>query len=418
MVNTVLDVPQRGLHSILGELTTAEFLTQHFGQRFALLPGRADRFAHLLSWQELNHLMETQTFTKATLRMKKGGADLPIDSYLSEITYQRPGRAATTTRISAAVITRELRDGATLIINQIQRASTPIAALAEDLERSLDARVNVNMYASLHNKHGFGCHWDNHDVLVLQVQGRKHWQVFGPRPLTPLPHETFDANERMTFTKPAWDGVITEGDALYLPRGWWHFAEPIGEPTLHLSVGIVKATGIDFLQWLVQRLGAEEAVRKDIPRPDGDGFKSYIDVISRLITSTLSQDETVAAFLKDRAVADGERVRVKFGLPWSATESVLPPSLEGTIHVTAPHGLRPYPSADADDSVQLYAEGKPVLTFRRNVMPLCDFLMAHSPISLAEFIRQFESQFDGTLLLGLLRELAVSGLIVIKTGDE
>ena len=65
---------------------------------------------------------------------------------------------------------------------------------------------------------------------------------------------------------PLWEGTLEDGDLLYIPRGWWHVALPLNEPTLHLTVGIHNRTGLDLLGWLKERLREREDFRRDLPR--------------------------------------------------------------------------------------------------------------------------------------------------------
>ena len=69
-----------------------------------------------------------------------------------------------------------------------------------------------------------------------------------------------------SLTLPLWEGMLVDGDLLYIPRGWWHVATPLDEPTLHLTVGVNNPNGADFLAWYVDRLKASEDVRRDLPQ--------------------------------------------------------------------------------------------------------------------------------------------------------
>jgi len=63
-----------------------------------------------------------------------------------------------------------------------------------------------------------------------------------------------------------WEGMLEDGDMLYIPRGWWHVAVPLNEPTLHLTIGVHQLTGLDFLSWYADRLRTSVSVRQDLPR--------------------------------------------------------------------------------------------------------------------------------------------------------
>lgn len=403
------------LDSILGELGRDSFLKNYLGKRFVALPGPANRFSQLLGWSDLNRLLEAHTFTTETLRMTKEGQE--ITDFITE--YTKFNRPPIMTRISSKLITEHLRQGATLIVNEIQKPVERIRLLAETLETALDARVNVNMYFSLYEKHGFGCHYDMHDVLVLQLHGRKHWQVFGSRSVTPFPHEAFDRTEKPPVIQPIWDEMLTQGDALYLPRGFWHFAKPIGEPTLHLTIGIVRPTGLDVLNWLVQQLAGNELIRADTPLPQHpETHAEYVSHLRAAIAKTVGQPELLGKFMRHRSIAEtgfATPWRVKFGLPWSATEAVVPPTDDALIQITTPNGLRPYDSREVQDTIDLYHEGKAILQCRRRVIPLCEYLTCHAPVTVDTFLHHFRAEYGESLLRDFLHQLALNHFIVMKT---
>jgi ribosomal protein L16 Arg81 hydroxylase len=104
-------------------------------------------------------------------------------------------------------------------------------------------------------------HRDDQDGLIVQIAGSKSWEVRRPvsRGLDP-------------FDDPPpglhWKGVLSAGDMLYLPRGWWHEAQMVGGsgPSLQVSIRIDTPTGLDLLDWLFHDLNHLEVVRADLPR--------------------------------------------------------------------------------------------------------------------------------------------------------
>ncbi len=193
----------------------------------------------------------------------RDGKAVPPESY----TTYRSSRRLPFVRISrlrSPDLTRHLREGATLIIDSVEELHEPLTTLSESLEESFRARIQVNMYAGWRTSHGFDVHWDDHDVLILQVSGRKHWKVYPMTRVHPLSRDVEPAGKAPTT--PLWEGMLEDGDLLYIPRGWWHVAVPLDEPTLHLTVGIHNPTGVDFLSWFAGRLRASAAVRQDLPR--------------------------------------------------------------------------------------------------------------------------------------------------------
>lgn len=39
-------------------------------------------------------------------------------------------------------------------------------------------------------REGFGTHWDDHNVIVVQVEGSKHWRLYGPTRSAPMHRDT------------------------------------------------------------------------------------------------------------------------------------------------------------------------------------------------------------------------------------
>ena len=65
---------------------------------------------------------------------------------------------------------------------------------------------------------------------------------------------------------------------LYIPRGHWHYAIALDEPSLHLTLGVHCKTGIDFLEWLVSELRQQEEWRISLPlRVETASINAHID---------------------------------------------------------------------------------------------------------------------------------------------
>jgi ribosomal protein L16 Arg81 hydroxylase len=228
----------------LEPLPRAEFLARHWGREFVHVRGDADRFSQLFSWRRLNEILAQRPFELELFRLYQGGREIERSRY-TQSTSLGP-------RLLAGPITNLLADGATLILDSVHAHSIALTELCAAFESALSAETLVNAYACWREQPGFSLHWDRQEAMVLQVAGRKRWQVFQP---------TFDhplAEDRTKVPQPTgapvWDGVLEQGDMLYLPRGWWHKVLPLNEPSLHLTVTMVPPTAADFLGWLAQRM--------------------------------------------------------------------------------------------------------------------------------------------------------------------
>jgi ribosomal protein L16 Arg81 hydroxylase len=246
------------LADLVAPLDAATWRQEYLGRRPVLLRGAAERFAPLLSWGTLDGLIRDLRPSGPRFRLTRSNQTLPEAAYHRVVeTLRGPLRQLEPARLMA-----ELRGGATLIWDSLDQHHAPLRPLKRMLERELQGQVWANLYASWGTTSGVAPHWDDHDVFVIQVLGRKHWRLHAPTRPWPLPDELEQAPPPAALDRVQ---VLEAGDVLYLPRGWWHLVTPLDEPSLHLTFGVLRPTNADFLRWLVQRASALELVRQDLP---------------------------------------------------------------------------------------------------------------------------------------------------------
>src|SRR5438874_9679074 len=86
---------------------------------------------------------------------------------------------------------------------------------------------------------------------------------------------------------PLWEAMLEDGDLLYMPRGWWHVAAPVDEPTLHLTLGVQNPTGADLLEWFAERLRMHEEVRRDLPCFEDEASRTaYLQSIHEILITS------------------------------------------------------------------------------------------------------------------------------------
>jgi len=306
--------------------------------------------------------------------------------------------------LNAAALTGELRDGATLVLDNVDELHRPIRRLAESLERIFRVRIQVNCYSGWRTSHGFDLHWDNHDVFIIQAAGRKRWGVYGATRPWPLAR---DSEPAVPPSQPIWEGLLEDGDVLYMPRGWWHVATPLDEPTLHLTVGVSNPTGIDFLSWFVDRLRDAPIARQDLPHLQGaNALQAHADLLRESILNAWRPDllEEYMAHIDFTAKA-----RPSFAFPWSATPNGLPD--DSYTAQWAPK--RAVAIEAAGDQVAISALGRR-WKFRREARPLLDLLISGNEYSGAALETIAGEMLTPRVVRSFLRELAIHGLVVIR----
>jgi bifunctional lysine-specific demethylase and histidyl-hydroxylase NO66 len=126
--------------------------------------------------------------------------------------------------------------------------------------------VQVNAYLTPPASRGLGVHHDTHDVFVLQVHGRKLWQVWDAAVPFPLPHQKkLPPGAEAPASPPLVDAELAPGDCLYVPRGFRHAARTAETASLHLTVGMPTHNWDELLREVVELATEEAWFREGLP---------------------------------------------------------------------------------------------------------------------------------------------------------
>lgn len=295
------------LAGLLGVGETADFLHRSFGQDRHFSKIDVDDARALFGWQTLNAAIAEHRLVPPRLRLERGG-----DMTKGVFTTRRTRRGAVLHDLDLAVLTERLGDGATLIVDSVNELSPPLRALCEGLAGEFSASCQANLYACWGTSQGFDVHWDDHDVFVIQVEGSKTWQLYGPT--LEAPTRRGPGLEAPRPTAPIEEHVLLPGDVLYLPRGYWHAAAGRGEPTLHLTIGLTRKTGGDFLHWLSDHVLSVAIARRDLPLEADDTVLG--DHIATLLASMAEHDPAALARLYRRHVEANQVHRPRPSFPF------------------------------------------------------------------------------------------------------
>lgn len=395
------------LAEVLAPVSTSTFIEQFFGKKFFYTAGQRGRFAGLLPWSDLNQILRHHRLDAPRLRLVLEGKTIPPASY---VTYQTSRRRPdlSVPRLRSVDLTRHLRSGATLIVDAVDEIQESITELAEDIESVLACRIQVNMYAGWRHSPGFDLHWDDHDVLILQVSGRKEWKVY---PMTrEYPTAADPEGKGAPPSAPLWEGTLNDGDLLYIPRGWWHVAVPVDEPTLHLTVGIHNKNGMDLLSWFTERLRGSASLRQDLPRFATEAQKTaHMERIREVWNQAWHSEILHEYFASVDARAQG---RPNFSLPWSATPGILPPGESSwTVRWSVP---RHVDISSDGGTLEIASHGK-VWTFAKAARPLITLLQDKRTCSLQDLYEVAADGLDPHVVRTLVKELCSAGLVTVAS---
>lgn len=270
------------LAGLIGPAEVAGFLRHGLGKaafRAHMTPGAA---RELFGWPQLNAALAEHRLAPPRMRLERAGGDVTRGIFRT----RRTRRGTVLQDLDAAALTAALREGATLIIDAVNEISPALQGLCAGLSADFTAASQANLYACWGVTQGFDVHWDDHDVFVVQVEGRKRWALYGPTKAAPTRRGP-GADAPAPATDPELM-VLEPGDVLYLPRGYWHAAVGLGGPTLHLTIGLTRKTGADLVQWLADEVLAEEIGRADLPFEAGDA--AVAERLARVLASLAARD--------------------------------------------------------------------------------------------------------------------------------
>ena len=223
-------------------------------------------FDDLLTLAAVDELLSRRGLRTPFLRIAKNG------QVVSNSRFTRSGGAgaAIGDQVADDRVLELFLDGSTLVLQGLHRLWPPLVEFAGQLCAELGHPVQVNAYVTPASSRGFSAHYDVHDVFVLQLSGEKRWIVHEPVHPAPLHDQPWTdhrqavaavANER----EPALDTVLCPGDSLYLPRGYLHAAESLGDVTAHLTVGVHPITRHAVVEALAALAAEEPALRASLP---------------------------------------------------------------------------------------------------------------------------------------------------------
>ncbi|WP_189382352.1 cupin domain-containing protein [Streptosporangium nondiastaticum] len=308
--------PADGLAGLLSPLTEQEFLRDRLGTEPVVIRGREGRFRGLFGWSRLNELLASTRTDASRIHLVRSADGVPLASCAEPVPQLSPrGRPS---RLRPERLYETLHAGSTLAIDGVEELHAPLRALVTAVEGSLRSLVQANLYVNLGGApQGFHTHWDDHDVLVLQAEGAKHWDIHPPTEEHPV--GVLSDPPPPAVGAATWSGDLTEGDVLYLPRGWWHTVRAVeGRPSLHLTLGTRLPSAGDLLRRLLVHLArSHPLVRQDLPRfAAADRAQDWYAALREVLV-TAAREPGLLEELAERA-GGGAPHRPQFTLPDTA----------------------------------------------------------------------------------------------------
>ncbi len=381
-----------------------EFAARHWGgrpllTRAAQLPAPFD---DLLSLAAVDELVSRRGLRTPFLRVARDGAVVDAGRF----TRSGGAGAEIADQLADDQLLRLVLDGSTLVLQGLHRTWPPLIDFGGRLAAELGHPVQINAYVTPPSSRGFSAHFDVHDVFVLQVAGDKRWMIHQPVHPAPLRDQEWTryrpAVQKAAAGEPAIDAVLRPGDALYLPRGWLHSAEALGDVSVHLTVGIHAVTRYALVEALAALAAEEPELRASLPLgidvADPDQLGADLAATVEALSGWLGKADPAA-------VADRVRARV-----WTAVrpEPVAPLAQAAVARdvrddtlVRVRRGLRHRVRPDGDRVVLELADR--TLSLPAGTEPALRAVLSGAPVS-AGRLPELDPADGRTLVARLLRE--------------
>jgi hypothetical protein len=359
------------LASLIAPLTTDEFFARFFEQDWYLTPGVLPQLLDLISIDRIDEIIADSELPPKSLGMAQSGRGISTDE------FTHPNGS-----IDRGAVLDNFRNGMTIVLPQLQFADGKLYDFCLGLERDFGARIQTNIYLTPNSSQGFGIHYDDHDVLVLQVSGRKKWEIYGQRDGLPYKGEKFRSEDHDPGELKA-EFVIEPGQCLYVPRGLAHRATNEGEePSLHITVGILVQTWAEFMLETVAEVGLRiPEMRQSLPRSlyfdpaQREANEATFRRIMAQIADRASFDATLSVFGANFLTAQGPRVRGSL----NALASGIATTDRLKVRDSILYAIEP-----AGDEPQLTI-GDTVVTLKPDLAPQLQTLLAKGSVAMEDF---------------------------------
>ncbi|MDT3395629.1 cupin domain-containing protein [Streptomyces sp. B1866] len=344
----------------------------HLGKQFARgsladlgLVGRILTPARLLD------LIMRRSLANPQVRCFRKGTELHPDTYLSQ---DVTSRGQSIRMVNMRRLRSHLREGVTLILDRAHVFDPTLEVVYRAIQWWSGERVSINLYLTTNADEGFGLHWDDHNVLAIQLSGEKEWEVRGASRAAPMFRDAARNDEPSDDV--IWSGTTRAGDVIHIPRGYWHKASRSGRDSghsLHMTLGFTNPTGVGWLSWMADWSREFELFRHDLdPSADPDQQQTQ----HRKLTDTAVQ------LLGSRSPADFLAARHKDAVPARHVPFVEPLGpLESVVCVTE----FPPRINEQGANVEVVAAGRK-LTLAAKALPALRLLLSGQPVNLDEAV--------------------------------
>jgi len=226
---------------LLYPLTSEQFYTDYFEKKYLHIAreNQSTYYSALLNQDKIDQILGGRLFRFPALRLTKFGQEVNSSQYTND------------KFVDMSLVYKHFLDGFTIILNAMHEQDPDLGALVGKLSQITGHPFQTNVYITPPNSQGFPAHYDSHDVFILQVAGSKTWRIYKENPIE-LPTKLLEFQSEVHKPSESLEEVhLSEGDLLYIPRGYMHDATTSESLSAHVTLGWLGFTWTDLMVQMI-----------------------------------------------------------------------------------------------------------------------------------------------------------------------
>jgi hypothetical protein len=204
---------------------------------------------------------------------------------------------------------------ATLILQGMERWTAEgeaFARTARDLTRRV---VDLNCYITPANCRAFDPHYDPQDVLLVQLEGTKVWDVYDPVHSNPHLTDYYAKRDSLTQGDSARlhaTYCLEPGLAVYIPRGFGHSGRAGQGGSVHVTIGMLVESYPDVIARTALSLLSDPLARRESRSLTDEERAALLGTLTEALA--LEAEDAVGPAvtpIADRSAAGGPSSRIE-----------------------------------------------------------------------------------------------------------
>jgi ribosomal protein L16 Arg81 hydroxylase len=384
------------LADLLAPVSISEFL-EVFRARKRLHIAASDhtRAETLFSWRDIDTLLSRHALDE-NVRIMRDSVVVSRQFYTSN-----QGK-----RLDVRAFHDLLAQGVSVVVDYVERSVRQIGQLSAAIEREMGAITYVNAYLSFSKGGAFKPHWDTMDVLVVQVHGNKHWRVWNTE--VPYPLEIAGRAKVNASVAPDQEIEMAPGDVLFIPRGEPHSAAVSTKHSVHLSIGLQSATGVDFFDHLRKEAIKDSLLRMDLPRHSSNKQSGAHEAALKKRLHQLIDAADMSQFLQQTDLSRSPALQ-------TAVAGELP-QMEDILRLTLRRRV-PLPDVTPTGDAQSVTIGREARRLSPASIDVLRWLFDHDPATMCELQAELTPRYGRQPIETAIGELLRLGFLVVNRAD-